>query len=924
MLTMINKEKFLIENTNFINEYDKANFISISNNALNKGNHLNLIDISHFDDNFRGLDSLLDNLKIPFSKDLIIYFNTISNLDRINNRLYKMISTTNLNKTIVIRPEYLLQASNSIIEIVNKIISGELNARDIYTDKFANRDEYSSILKQRVVSDINDYDTTQSLFTKKYINVEDDSIIVPVDREHIQNEIIPFIKDFQNIKTNFKNDINKSSNFIHDALINVNDAITIINNNAQNIDNDTFMSISEYVYNHVRSIIDTASVVLYLNISRCFLLEQITNAITSVYNSIVNQVSDCENLIESGIFDSEISVSESEKISNNLLNGNNDIFVETADIIMEYHNNYILSQVYPDNIPEINNNEFTSIVASRYNNYDKTLLESVNDIYDEINEGLTNISNKINNKFLVVDKLIKESGLDKPLIDKYGYIIEMVSDVNDYNDFSVSDTYFNLIGEISNYKENTDVIAKNAKDIMSKIKTIKESTTNMADDIIKEELNTVIESVEKQFISINKNIATDSYRRLKLLAEKADYALNGNFDNDYPEIIIGDNTEDFHKECFLNLYLDEINHDNDILMESMLKGYYSEREYLEKGIRIIYEDVGTQTSGTTTQPQTNNTTPSVNTSSTASVVSDQNTNNAQNFEKLSTKIKTLIEKIINTFRDFINKFKKKNLEWLNKHKSELINRSYSNVSIKVLPYHTEMPETQLFTFYDTMEKNVDNVAKKIHNIKSREEMRGKLFTFTNLKFEGDDVDESKVLTNYFKVGSKPLNTVTYSNKEVKSLVIDVMIPYCERYYTKIADEVAKYSQKLIDVSSKYKENSPTVQTTESTSILIEAEQGQQAQQAQPTVTQNQQQVQQQTQVQSQQQNNQQQTNDNTPKYSEQYSWLSGLIGDFVGSICNATRARNDDYIKILSALVPKKKILKNSNNEQTTTTTDTQ
>ena len=45
-------------------------------------------------------------------------------------------------------------------------------------------------------------------------------------------------------------------------------------------------------------------------------------------------------------------------------------------------------------------------------------------------------------------------------------------------------------------------------------------------------------------------------------------------------------------------------------------------------------------------------------------------------------------------------------------------------------------------------------------------MRDKLFTF-GVKFNNDD-DESKSLTNFFKVGNKSLNVVTYSNKDVKT------------------------------------------------------------------------------------------------------------------------------------------------------------
>ena len=61
--------------------------------------------------------------------------------------------------------------------------------------------------------------------------------------------------------------------------------------------------------------------------------------------------------------------------------------------------------------------------------------------------------------------------------------------------------------------------------------------------------------------------------------------------------------------------------------------------------------------------------------------------------------------------------------------------------------------------------------------------------------------------------------------------------------------------------------------------------------------------------------NQSQSNDKAADYSKQYEWLEKFIVSFVGSVCNAARARNDDYLKILADLVPKDN--NTNNNTQT-------
>lgn len=920
MITMANKEKFLISNTNFLNNYDKHNFISISNSALNKGNLLSLVDVSHFDDNFDYLNNSLEEIQIPFPNDMIEYFDSIANLDRISNWTYKMISVLNLNKDITIKPQYLLEASENIRDSVNKIISNGADAEGAYTNYYADSDLHASVLKQRVIGGINDYETPESLFSKKYVNIEDDSISVTVNDNCIRNEIIPFIKNFNNIKSDIRNEINNASHIIHDTFILLNETMSIVNRNSDNLKPETFSLVANYLYNHVRNVIDTASTVLFLYISKCYLLEKIVLTIKDVYTTIKNEFSDCEDLVESGIFDNrEISLTESTKISKELLNGNNSIFSETVDNIMNYHRGFILSCVYGDNFtPDIDSDDFISTISNRYRNYDNTTFESVEDIYDNIERGLDIIKENMDDPFLIVNKIKTESGFNTSLHDQYNYIIEMVDDVNDYYDFSSSSIYFNLLGEISSFNESTKTIAESANEIFDKISNIKESIDYTLTGESKNELKELVESVENQFISINQDIATKSYNRLKQLAQKADYSLNAYVESgDEPEFIIGDNNDDWYKNYFIESCLKDLHEDNDILMESMLKGYYSEREYLEKGIRIVFEDgesgngnsnggsnSGTQSSGTqqssssTQSTQTtntnNNTTPSVNTSTSATVVTDQNENNSQKMEKLSDKIKKIIDKIIQAFRDFINKFKKKNLEWLNKNKAALINRSYSNVTINVLPYHTEMPETTIFNHYTTLEKNVEKVAKDINKFDDKTEMRNKLFTF-GVKFN-DNVDEAKTLTTYFKVGNKDLNNVKYSNGEVKTLVSDVMIPYCERYYTSLADEVANYAEKLSSVTAKYQQNTSQAQQQTGSNTT-----------QQPTTN---------TGDNNQQNNNTNQNDASTNTPGDRYIWLSGYISDFVGSVCNATRARNDDYIKILAQLVPKKSVFKNQNNNQ--------
>ena len=68
--------------------------------------------------------------------------------------------------------------------------------------------------------------------------------------------------------------------------------------------------------------------------------------------------------------------------------------------------------------------------------------------------------------------------------------------------------------------------------------------------------------------------------------------------------------------------------------------------------------------------------------------------------------------------------------------------------------------------------NKDNITK----INTYEELRTKLIT--GITFNANE-DEKTTITRYYKVGNNKLETVKYSNNEIKTYVSQHMIPYCE-------------------------------------------------------------------------------------------------------------------------------------------------
>jgi hypothetical protein len=161
--------------------------------------------------------------------------------------------------------------------------------------------------------------------------------------------------------------------------------------------------------------------------------------------------------------------------------------------------------------------------------------------------------------------------------------------------------------------------------------------------------------------------------------------------------------------------------------------------------------------------------------------------------------------------------------------------------------------------------------QNIQAIGSYEDLRSKLISF-GPKFTNDD--EKATILNYYKVGNKPLQTVTYSNNKIKDIITNVMIPYCENFYSTFKDDINK---QLNDLGVAMENISKTyvtecVRELSNISIITEAEAAA----------------------------------EKTTNLTTKAGWMSRCLQMYSGSVLNSIRDRNNDYFKVLYALAPKK------------------
>lgn len=889
---------YVTETAKFFNEFDRSNFITNANIALDKMNTNISLSLkgNHYSNILEKTISHINEIEID-SYAVSEFVTKILGSGRIDSANLNMKDIAK-NDPIVLKPQYLNEAVLEYKEVINGIASGKYTVdkiRDLYT----NIDAYITTLKKRLVSsNINVHITSKEMI--KY----DNSNKVDVTTKYLEDEVLPFLQNIPKKKKELTVELTSVNSIVHDTLSNLKKLMEDVSTgiSLNKIDDTQKRMMLQYTFNQVRAILEGVSFITYAALRKVHQFEDNVIECQNVYNALTLLFNDAYTLIESGAFDTRvISPTEISEMADKLADGDNDIFVELSHNIIEYHKGY-LSTHLPEStdIPAGDAEDFLTTLLSNHE-FNPTIYNNIVKAYIEIGNGLEIIAKNCDDRLMIFDELIDKAGFALTLSDRFLNEIESLDDLSVYgltdlnigNNGEKNTIYYMILSEINGYPKITKQIADVCRVIRTKAEYVEDLFTARKNNELAyseslSELKIFLDSFKDQFKAFNCHIVKGLYKRLKELATKADDCTDNVYPNETLDQYMDD---DFFKEAMIS-NLDEIDALNDIIMESLLKEYYAEREFKERGVRLVYEAENTKS------------TVIVNDNSNGgNVVASSNTGKFNN-EKLQSLLKTIgewFEKMITSFEDIIGRQAAKNKKWLADNKDALTSRSYSNVQIQILPYEGISPE-QITKDISTLANNVNSMnVQNIQNIKSYEDIRTKLITF-GPKFGKDD--EKVTITNYYKSGNRPLNMVQYSNNNIKTLVVNIMIPYCENFYDSYKDEIKKQltavktaaeniskiyvseSVSEIDglVFTEAEDNAPTVQQTSGTKTV--------------SVT---------TNPPSTNLNNNDSNKSTTESagLSAKAGWIKQCIQMYSGSVLNSIRDRNNDYFKVLYALAPK-------------------
>lgn len=788
--------------------------------------------------------------------------------------------------------KYLIHYCRLIEKLLNDIIKNKDNDKAIF--ELLEETAVYRVEKQSVVGNVRYGKDLSALKNElEYTKVK-------VTNDYFDGTIMPFVNSFKSKQAECNRLANEYSKVISIISEFIDRIIKVMTENKEN-PYPNAKSVHKICVKTVRNIDKLTGFVTF-----CVLLkiqELVTRVISvqSLYTDLLNT----NVLISEGFNGNVIFPTDTHSLAENMLNGKCSAFIDLTNQIYGYytlHNNMEYQLSYNDN--------YSEPMKDREKNYDNSAYVDVANAIGIISRGLDRLGKEGDQYLMMFDDVLKETGLNLPLKQQYKNELEMLANgVEKELPILDVDNIDRKLWELISFKKNIEALTNLVHETYRKIQLLLERFGNNINSEYKD-IDTInqykifLSDFISTYIDFIENVCGALITRLNNLndsLEKSTETLQPNYVK--PDVTDSQLTaESFNfMDIVYNETVKSIEDDfryNFICLENE---YVIRKHLQDTGYQLVIEDGegtnagnsgngGTSTGGSTpststsgnssgsTQPSTsnannakanaNNSNPSQNNQNNNQNQNGQNNNNTKvqvndnnNQSKPSTGIigliKKIIEKIINAFRNIAMKMAQKNDKWIKDHKNELLNRSYANVTVNILPYHNIA--VQAFTEDPKkLTTNLNSITNQtLASLNSEQDLYGKLFTFINGGVNIQDGGTlSDAITKYYKVGgSAKLEVVEVANGDLKSKIDGDMIPYCEKY-------PHDFLNSLTSTMNQLKESAD-------------------------------QQVQKITSA------------DSDNSLGDKPRWIINAIGTYCGALCNAARDRYTDYFKVLFSLLPK-------------------
>lgn len=879
------EEELVRGDVEVFHEFDSSHFIMNAKSALhNKVETVNLqAKLTHYGDM---IDKAINSfVNIRLDNNALRTFVEVSPKFNIESHTIMIKSIEDVNG-IILRPQYLDQYVKTVMDTIDKVVKGEITSDSQIIHTLM--DNYPMKVQKQVVRTSLPYGATSRDLLKNAANST-----VKVDNKYISAVVLPFVERYESLKDDVMSEASNTLTCVKEMSDKVASMIRVINTikTGQSLPMERVRLLDQVYYNATRGILEVISFTAFMCVRKINLMTSNVATCNKLYLDIMNIYEGSRSVIEAVTDERFVTNLDNAAMCDEIIKGRVDAFQALAHNIYELHTG--IPKVTVGDIMNVKDDyeapgQNTSDAMLDEQEFDASIYDTIAKTYIEISNGIDRLATRSDDYLMIFDDIINYAGFTLRLEDRFRNELNQIEDLSLYQGAMNTggrnpEVYRRMLAEVKAFPENMQKIADNALDTITKIDALNDRYTNNINGEFKDletinELKIFMRDLVVQYRAYTELMVAKMMNRLKTIGEMIT-EMSGKINGEKPQedyaTLVPMDTIDYVESVFDSI-MDEIEMENASYFESLQLDYFSERERINKGLTVVFEDENTKVT-----------------------VQDNNTQHAQGTaRKLISKIGDWYRNTMEKFMAMFGRESKKNLEWLTRNKEGLMNRSYSNVTITILPYKNMTPETITGDIGKLTAIINGLTPANLGTLNSKDKLYQKIFPFIQGGVKDGDTLKDQ-FTKYYKVGTAELKVVSISNSELKNEITGSIIPYCENYYNSYINDIQNNLNILTTAVDNLCTKISGGATTESTSFF-------EADTPTPTVSDNSGGTTTGT------DNNAQQSGstttdqpDNTGNVSEIVEWLKGAIKYYQGSILNAVRDRKNDYFKVLSSLAPK-------------------
>ena len=795
----------------------------------------------------------------------------VGELDDFFTKTYMAVELNNLPLTLPImdvgeikeiKPQYLTQFVQSVAKILEDALNGK-NVSDIIAKKLDNI--YLNNLKKQIVdSSLPNYVTDKTLVgtdNRKLISITPNYItmtIIPLLRSSNQ-QLKSFVKESSKIKDCIYENINTINTFMKTCTrINQEKPVNVKNVNmvAQSAV-DIFMQAMKYM---IACFIRKVNIYTY-NIREYFKLRDTILCYTPGGEKTV---------LHESVIDGKDTFRD-EDIVHSLINGNADFLLSVNERVY---------RTYYDFLEEAKREKGEKFYIADIP-YDKEPYNKILLMFKTIADEYKTFMNEIKNQDTPIQDIKEKSGFNVAFQDQFSDILYSLSDISfytSYEDATDDDICSSILNELNNTQTDITRYGKIVKTIFTMMyqfrKMLMDNTNNEFGNLERnKETLILMDEINKNYrqllLLFGRNMLT-RYKNLEDLMEESsspkEFANLALDNGDYIEEAVKANLE--LQESLYQLQLNEYYREfTNMMSEKVNDSFYFEAETpaqpAQQGQQPAQQG---QPAG-----QQQNAAGNDNGNTTKVTVQDNNTEtqssasgggakvNQDFINKMIEKVRTFSKSILDKILKVMNT-NKANVEWLKNNKDGLLKRSYTNVSVNILPYdETSDPLTQMSNVLN----NVKALQKKTVVQTKNADMEALVFkgmNLTSVQTGSKDAGLNERLSQYLKIKDAKLEALPVKDGDLAGK-IPKMIEYCEKYFGSFSKDLDAKSKEMDAVLDTFTKN-----------MMTEGDAGQPAEGS---------------------------------SLQGNVQSVATSLNTLLGACCNAAKDRANDYMTVLNSLAPK-------------------